>query len=105
MIDQQFINEQKYERAKKRVRALSGFYKHLAAYVIVNAILLLIKYYDLGAGENMLTFSNFSTVIFWGIGLFFHGVGVFGSKLVFGNQWEERKIAEIMDKEIKRKYN
>ncbi|MBF0695241.1 MAG: 2TM domain-containing protein [Flavobacterium sp.] len=104
-MDQQFINEQKYERAKKRVRALSGFYKHLAAYVIVNAILLLIKYYDLGAGESMLTFSNFSTVIFWGIGLFFHGVGIFGSKLVFGNQWEERKIAEIMDNEIKRKYN
>ncbi len=32
--------QQQYERARKRVQQLKGFYAHLTAYVLVNALLV-----------------------------------------------------------------
>jgi hypothetical protein len=104
MNDQNFINEQKYERAKKQVRAISGFYKHLAAYLIVNIILFIVKYANLQPGEQFFTFSTFSTATFWGIGLLCHGLGVFGNSILFNREWEDRKIAKLMDKEKNQKW-
>jgi hypothetical protein len=53
------------------------------------------------------TFSNFgvySTWIFWGIGIFFHWMGVFGFRsLGFSRDWEERKIQAYLDKEEERR--
>jgi hypothetical protein len=34
----------------------------------------------------------------WGIGLAAHAVVTYGSFSVLGDEWEERKIREIMDK-------
>jgi hypothetical protein len=34
----------------------------------------------------------------WGIGLAAHAVVVYGFSSVLGDEWEERKIQEIMDK-------
>ena len=91
------LNEQiRYERAKKRVRALSGFYKHLTAYVLINAFLLALKYFNLDPGEDFWTFRTFSTAFFWGIGLTFHALGVFNNHVLFGREWEERKIRSLM---------
>jgi hypothetical protein len=94
------MNEQiRYERVKKRVRAVSGFYKHLTAYVLINASLILLKYVRPETGEAFWSFNTFSTAFFWGIGLAFHALGVFGHHVLFGKDWEERKIRELMDKE------
>jgi len=96
----QDMNEQiRYERIKKRVRAVSGFYKHLTAYVLVNIFLIVLKYVRLETGETFWSFSTFSTAFFWGIGLAFHALGVFGNHVLFGKDWEERKIRALMDKE------
>jgi hypothetical protein len=35
----------------------------------------------------------------WGIGVGFHALGVFGPNLLFGKDWEDRKIKELMDKD------
>ncbi|WP_179336550.1 2TM domain-containing protein [Winogradskyella ludwigii] len=90
--------EEAYLRAKKRVKAIVGFYWHLASYVIVNVFLIILI---TSSGVKFFSFGTFSTAFFWGIGLAFHFVGVFGPRFFLGDNWEERKIKELMDKDNK----
>lgn len=92
------FDQLRYERARKRVKDMAGFYKHLSIYLVVNFILIGLKYFNTDE-KHFLAFNTFSTACFWGIGLLFHGLGVFGAGIFLGNNWEERKIKEIMDRE------
>jgi len=87
-------DDEAYERAKKRVEELKGFYAHLIVYVVVNAVLVLI---------NLWTSPGFLWFLFpligWGIGLFFHAVFGFGLFGVFTKEWEDKKIKEYMEKD------
>ncbi len=91
------------ERARKRVKAIAGFYKHLSVYLLVNLLLLALRYFRLDPGEEFWRFETFSTAFFWGIGLAFHALGVFGTNLFLGPDWEDRKIRELMEKD--KRYN
>lgn len=104
MENHENIDHLRMERAKKRVRSIAGFYKHLSVYLIINAFLITLKYFNLDADEKFFQFSTFSTAIFWGIGLAFHAMGVFGTNAFLGPDWEERKIREIMAKEKNNKW-
>ncbi len=97
-------DQQKYQRALRRVKALSGFYRHLAVYLLVNMFLIAIKYIRLDEGEIFWKFSTFSTAFFWGIGLVFHAFGVFWNNVFFGRNWEDRKIRELMEKDKNQKW-
>jgi hypothetical protein len=105
MEDREIVEERKYLRAKKRVEKMKGFYIHFAVYIIVNLFLSSIIIFGLtsdGGDSFEEAFSNFgvySTWIFWGIGVFFHWLGVFGFNSLFGKNWEENKLKEIMDKD------
>ena len=66
-----------YERARAKVEKLFGFYTHLAVYVIVNVYL-----------------QSSTVAVLWGIGLFFHAFGVFGSR------YKERMIEKMVKKEM-----
>ncbi len=94
--ERRFLKEEAYLRAQKKVKALVGFYWHLASYVIVNLFLIILITSN---GVPFFSFGTFATAFFWGIGLFFHFLGVFGPGLLFGKNWEERKIKELMDKD------
>jgi hypothetical protein len=87
----------RYDRAKKRVEEIKGFYVHLFVYVLVNLSLLFI---------NLLTsphhFWFYWPLFFWAIGVAAHGISVFGPDRFWGQDWEERKIKEIMDREERR---
>tara|TARA_R110002049_G_scaffold609_3_gene3424 strand:+ start:3725 stop:4063 length:339 start_codon:yes stop_codon:yes gene_type:complete len=104
-MDQNFTNEQNYIRVKKRVKAIKGFYVHLSVYFAVNLFLSGIIIFGLSNSgdsfdEIISNFGVYSTWFFWGIGIFFHWLGVFGfQSLGFGKNWEEKKIKELMDKE------
>jgi len=108
VMERDFTKEQNYIKAKKRVKAIKGFYIHLMVFVIVNIFISGVVVF--GLMQNDFTFydaiTNFgvySTWLFWGIGMFFHWMGVFGFKSIgFGNDWEEKKIKEFMEKEDKR---
>ncbi len=89
-----FDKEEAYLRAKKKLDKLRGFYMHLLWYLIINSVLLVVNYSHIGWN-----FGTFSTPFFWGIGLFFHFIGVFGPNLFFGKQWEDKKIQELLDKD------
>ncbi len=103
------ISEQeKLEKAKKRVEKIKGFYVHATAYVLVNLFLLLAATGLFSNGFinlHMPGWAHFTTPFFWGIGLFFHGVGVFKSGVF--KKWEDRKIKEFLEKEDREfeKYN
>ncbi|WP_426476579.1 2TM domain-containing protein [Chryseobacterium sp. CBSDS_008] len=92
-------NNIEYQRARRQVERLRGFYGHLFAYVAVNAMIVVYNYISLKPGESYFQFKNFFTAIFWGIGLAAHAVTVFLPRVNFIRKWEDRKIKELMDKQ------
>jgi len=95
------LEEQKYIRAKKRVKAIKGFYVHLVVYIAVNAFLLISGAMSSGEWEMFWEWQSYNTAFFWGIGIAFHAFNVFGMRFLLGKDWEEKKIKEIMDKDKK----
>lgn len=102
--------ESKYEKAKKRVATIRGFYNHLAVYIIVNLILFLFRNkirFTLISAEALgdplflewLDWNVFGTSIVWGIVLLVHGAKVFGWIPVFNKKWEERQFRKFMNEE------
>ena len=92
------IDEIRYLEAKKRVKEIKGFYVHLLVYICVNALIIFLNFRDLEPGESYFHWSNFLTLIFWGIGLAAHALGVFLPNYILGKNWEEKKIRELMEK-------
>lgn len=92
-----YRKEDAYLRAKKKVDSMIGFYWHLAVYVVVNLFLIILV--GTNNNEGFWTFGTFATPAFWGIGLLFHFLGVFGPDFFFGKNWEQKKVKEYMDKE------
>jgi hypothetical protein len=96
------LDQDKLRRAKKRVEQLKGFYVHLAVYVVVNAFILVNIYIaSVRDGEPFGKWGHFFTLIFWGIGLAFHGIKAFNFNPFFGRDWEERQIQKYIDKDKK----
>jgi energy-coupling factor transporter transmembrane protein EcfT len=85
-------NQEAYFKAKKRVEAKIGFYIHLAVYIVVNILLIII---NLATSTGYLWFKW--PLIGWGIGVFFHAMGVF----VFsgGSVIKEKMIEKEMKKQ------
>ena len=89
-------NQEAYQKAKKRVEAKIGFFIHLAVYVGVNILLIII---NLLTSTQELWFKW--PLIGWGIGVSFHALGVF----VFTERSsiKERMIEKEMEKETLKK--
>jgi len=69
MNDEQF--EEAFARAKKRVGARIGFYKHLVSFILINIILLVI---NLVCSPGDLWF--YWPLLGWGVVVFFHALRV-----------------------------
>ena len=91
-------DEIKYLEAKRKVKRIKGFFAHVLVYICVNVLIVYLNYQGLKPGETYFQWHNFYTLIFWGIGLMVHGLSVFLPSFIFGNDWEERKIRELMEK-------
>lgn len=106
--DYQFDNnnpDEKYNLAYKKVKKIKGFYVHLFVYILVNTFIICENYFENShQNENFWQWETFSTALFWGIGLLAHGISVFGKNIFFGENWEERKIKEFMDKDKNEKW-
>ena len=83
--------DERYERAKKRVKGIRDFYASLAAYVVVMIVLFIVDYSDRG------NWWVYWPAMGWGIGIILHGFRVFGPGA--GSGWEKRKIKEYMEKD------
>ena len=87
-------NQEAYKEAKKRVEAKMGFYIHLAVYVGVNVLLIVV---NLATSPQYLWFKW--PLLGWGIGLFFHGMSIF---VFLGRKFKgikENMIQEEMKKQ------
>jgi len=105
------------KRAHKRVKNLKGFYRHLRVYIVINILLLLVKFraYDYFADEGIMDEGFFDwfewniigTPVIWGLGLGIHAIYVFVLKSrplkefspKFYKEWEERQIEKYMNEE------
>lgn len=83
--------DERFERAKKRVKELREFYTSLVAYVVIMAFLFFIDYQDRG------NWWVYWPAMGWGIALVLHGFRVFGPHS--GSKWEQRKIKEYMERD------
>lgn len=97
-METNFTEEERYYQAKKRVDQIKGFYGNLISYIIFNIFFLV---FNLVTSPNALWF--YWPLLWWGVGVFFHGMRVFGYYPFFSKDWEERKIKDLMDKENKSK--
>ena len=86
-------NQDAYKKAKKRVEAKMGFYIHLAVYIGVNILLIIL---------NLITSPQYLWFIWplfgWGIGVFFHGMSIF---VFSGRQFKGIKD-RMIEKEMKK---
>ena len=101
-MDSKFRQEDSFIRAKKRVKAIKGFYIHLIVYILVNIFISGIIIFGLMKSgysfeEALSHFGVYSTWFFWGIGMFFHWLGVFGSTVFFGKNWKKKQLEKYMD--------
>jgi len=72
-----------YETARKRVEARIGFLVHLAVYVVINVVFLIVVGWDF-----------LWATVFWGIGLGVHGFGVFFGDSPKLRAWKEQQISK-----------
>lgn len=93
-MENQYTNEDRYNKAQKRVEEIKGFYGNLTSYVFVNIGLLVL---NLATSPNHLWF--FWPLLGWGIGVAIHGMKVFNYLPFFDQDWEQKKIKEFMEKE------
>ncbi|SMC76801.1 2TM domain-containing protein [Moheibacter sediminis] len=86
---------EEYLAAKKAVEERLGFYVHLAAYILVNGYFVFLSVRSGGY------FWAIWPMVGWGIGLAFHGIGVFG--FFNNNSWKDKQIHKELEK--RRKFN
>lgn len=98
-MQENYIKEQKYLKAKEQVDKIKGFYTNLITYCIVIPFLIFINF------RFVPEFHWFWFPIFgWGMGLAFHAMDAFKYNPFLGRNWEEKKVKELMEEE-KRKNN
>jgi hypothetical protein len=107
------INLAAYKKARKRVKKIKGFYRHLTIYLIANAIIVIegfwgISVLELSSGEidpqliEWLFLNVLSVPILWGIGLLLHGLSVFRPKIGIIKDWEEKQLQKFLEEEYKK---
>lgn len=101
-METNYKNHINYKAAKKRVSDIKGFYMHLTVYLFINTAIFIVTTRDEGILEGLTDIGNYTTLFFWGIGLVAHWASVFGANFIFGKEWEDRKIKQLMDQDNKK---
>jgi fatty acid desaturase len=91
-------DDQEYRRAKRRVKAIKGFYVHVFVFVLVMAILLVVDVVQVANGG---VWWVQWPLLGWGAAIVVHAAVVFGLAGWMGPDWEEAKIKELMAKKPK----
>lgn len=90
------VPEEARTRAIRRVRELRDFYSHLAAYILVCTVLVIV---DLATGDAGTTFIGLNwaywPILGWGVFVAIHAIGTFSGF----TEWEERKVEELYERE------
>lgn len=90
-VQETYLEDKRYEKAKERVEAIKGFYANIIAYCIIIPMLIVLNY-----NTTSFPWAIFPT-LGWGFGVVVHGMEAFGYNPLWGKSWEERKLKEYMD--------
>lgn len=89
-----YTERERYYRAYQKVEEIKKFYEHLTIYLLINPILIVV---------NVMTSPGYLWFVWsllgWGIAIVLHGLKAFSYLPFFNNEWEERKIREILEKD------
>ena len=89
---------ERYQKARKKVKEIKGFYSHLTVYILAISVLTYI---------NLKYTPEYIWVIWsavgWGFGVFGHASKTFNWVPFFGKDWEEKKIQEFIEEENQKK--
>ena len=96
-MEYQIQKDERYYAAQKRVKSMKGFYIHLLVYILVNMFLIIQIYLE--NKNDFWRWESFTVALSWGVGILAHGTSIFGSNLLFGKNWEVRKIKELLEKD------
>lgn len=99
-MEKEYIEEERYHKARKKVEEIKGFYGNLTSYIVVNIGLMIL---NLATSPEYLWF--LWPLLCWGIGLAVHGMVVFNYMPFLGKDWEDQKIREFMEKEKEQNSN
>lgn len=84
----------RYEKARKQVESIKGFYGNLISYILVN---LFLAFINLKFSPDHIWF--YWPMLGWGVGVLFHGIKVFNWFPFLNKEWEEKKIRQFMEEE------
>ena len=111
----------KFLKAQKRVNDMKKFYRHLRVYIVINLLLLIVKFNLFNWFKDdyawlqdpkfldWLSLNILGTPVLWGIGLLAHGLYVFKFKSKswkelkpeFIKKWEKRQLDKFLREENK----
>jgi hypothetical protein len=89
--------ERLYKEARKRVRRKKSYYSAIISYFAVGTFLTFLNWYT-QRDEETIHWWVIWVWFGWGIGMFFYTISFFKTGVLFGQDWEERKIKEEMEK-------
>lgn len=91
-MERDYTEEQRYLRAKEKVKKIKGFYANLITYCLVIPIII---YINLRFVPEFHWF--WFSVFGWGMGLCFHAMDTFSYNPFLSRDWESKKIKEFME--------
>lgn len=86
----EYISAKRYERAKKHVEELKGFYIHFSIYLSMVPVFIFLNLKSTGFPWAIFP------IVGWGMGVIGHAMEVFNWNPFLGKDWEERKIRKLM---------
>lgn len=89
--------EKLYKDARKRVKRKKSYYSALISYLAVGTFLTFLNWYT-QRDEETIHWWVIWVWFGWGIGMFFYTISFFKNGIIFGQDWEDRKIKEEMEK-------
>jgi hypothetical protein len=91
-------NKVAYDRARKKVKEIKHFYINLSLYLTIIPVLVFINLY---VTPEAYWFQF--PMLGWGTGVAVHGMSAHNYIPFLGKNWEEKKLKELIDKEIQKR--
>lgn len=105
-MESNFYNEHEKEElrklASKKVQKLKSFYTHAFIYAIGVIVYILKEYTEAPLNFFPIGYINGFVMCIWTTAFLISAVDLFASYKIFGDEWEERKVKSIMDKNKER---
>jgi DMSO reductase anchor subunit len=90
---------------RRRVRRLAEFYRHALVFAVINALLFSFNAWVVYQSDKPMQWYSWWAVwpfLGWGIGLLCHGISVAPMWKFLSQDWEDRKVRELMAREVDR---